>query len=558
MFKHLVSPRLRASVAWLFLLAAGLQAAGPGGSPLIDAVKSGDHAAMRRLLAQKADVNAAEADGTTALHWAVRADDRTAVTLLLKAGAKPGTPNRYGVSPMRLAAINGSVALLEALVEAGASVDATNAEGETTLMTAARAGSVDAVRFLARRGANVNAREDWFGETALMWAAAENHADVVKALVALGAELNARSTAKEPPVLEFPQSGGPNMPFPRGGWTPLMYAAREGAIDAARALVEAGADMNAVALPQTDVRLTPDVRKNAEKVGTTAMVYAIINAHFDLAAMLAEKGADPNIEDTSGMAALYAAVEWNTLQWVQSRPAPIFRDTLDGAGLVKVLLKHGANPNATLKATPIKISLDPGATLNFGRGTTPLMRAARTNDVDSIRNLIAGGADPNATMPDGTTVLLLAAGQGLGAPRGDGPRIRVPTEATAVEAVRALLDGGAKINATNNQGATALHVAVNRGEHLVKLLAERGADLNAKNKQGQTALDVATGTGGGGGFGGRRGGGGGGGFPAAAPNPARERSAALLRQLMGVPAPAGAATASQPSAPAPVTPASRP
>ena len=525
-------------MALVFLLAISLQAAGPGSS-LIDAVKAGDRAAARRLLTQRVDVNATEADGTTALHWAVRADDREMVSLLLKAGAKPGTPNRYGVTPLRLAALNGSVVMLESLIEAGAHVDSTNAEGETTLMTAARAGSADAVRFLAKRGANVNAREDWFGETALMWAAAENHAEVVRALVSLGADKNARSATKEPPVLEFPQSGGPNMPFPRGGWTPLMYAAREGAIDAARALVEAGADMNVVALPQTDVVLTDAVRKNADKVGTTAMVYAIINAHFDLAAMLAEKGADPNIEDTSGMTAIYAAVEWNTLQWVQSRPAPIFRDSIDGAGLVKVLLKHGANPNATLKATPIKISLDPGATLNFGRGATPLMRAARTSDVDSIRNLLAGGANPNAALPDGTTVLMIAAGQGLGAPRGDGPRIRVPTEAGAADAIRLLIDGGAKVNATNTQGASALHVAVNRGDLVVKALVEKGADLNAKNKQGQTPLDVASGAGG---FGGRRGGGPPGGAPGGQPNPARERSAAFLRQAMNAqapPAPAG-------------------
>jgi ankyrin repeat protein len=505
------------------LLLSPLRAAGPAVS-LIDAVKNGDRVAVRRLIAEHANVNAAEPDGTTALHWAVRADDRETVALLLKAGAKPSVANRYGVTPIRLAAINGSTPMIAALLEAGVNPDSTNAEGETVLMPAARAGSADAVTLLAKRGADVNAREDWFGETGLMWAAAENHADVVRTLVSLGADINARSTFKEPPVLEFPQSGGPNMPFPRGGWTPLMYAAREGAIDAARALVDLGANLNIVALPQTDVVLTDEIRRNADKVGTTAMVFAIINAHFDLAAMLAEKGADPNIEDTSGMTALYAAVEWNTLQWVQSRPAPIFRDSIDGAGLVKVLLKHGANPNVPLKAAPIKISLDPGATLNFGRGTTPLMRAARTNDVDSIRNLLDGGADPNAALPDGTTVLMLAAGQGLGAPRGDGPRIRVPTEDGAAEACRLLIDHGARINAANNQGATALHAAVNRGDAVVKLLADRGADLAAKNRQGLTALDVASGAGG---FG-RRGGGGGG--PAGPPR--KESTIALLRGLM--------------------------
>ena len=539
-----MAPSLRLAVTLLVAMSVAVLQANGTGSPLIDAVKKGDRAAARRILNARVDVNATEADGTTALHWAARANDRELVTMLLRNGAKANARNRYGVTAMRLAAQNGSAELLEALIEAGASPDTTNAEGETALMTAARAGSIPAVQLLARHGANVNAREDWFGETAMMWAAAENHADMVRALAALGGEINARSADKEPPVLEFPQSGGPNMPFPRGGWTPLMYAAREGAIDAARALVDLGADMNVVALPQTDVVLTEELRKRADRVGTTALVYAIINAHFDLAAMLVEKGADPNIVDTSGMGALYAAVEWNTLQWVQSRPAPIWRDRLDGAGLVQVLLKHGAHPNATLTAAPIKISLDPGATLNFGRGATPLMRAARTNDVDSIRHLLAGGADPNAALPDGTTVLMIAAGQGLGAPRGDGPRIRVPTEEGAVQAVRVLLDAGARVDATNNQGATALHVAVNRSADIVKLLVERGADIEAKNKAGFTALDIASGRGG---FGGRRGGGG---VPSAAPNPVREKSAAVLKELGARPStPPATPTAQAPAAP---------
>jgi ankyrin repeat protein len=502
-------------------LAVTLDGAGTG-VPIVDAVKAGDRAAVRKLVSSRADVNAAEVDGTTALHWAVRANDAETVRMLLRAGAKASAVNRYGVTPIRLAATNGSVPVLQLLLDAGASASTTNAEGETALMTAARAGSVAAVKLLAARGADVNARENWFGETAMMWAAAENHPDVIRTLKELGGDINARSTVDEPPVLEFPKSGGPNMPFPRGGWTPLMYAARDGSLEAARALVELGADMNVVALPQTDVVLSDEVRKNADRVGTTALVFAILNAHFDLAGMLVEKGANPNIVDTSGMAALYAAVEINTLQWVQSRPAPIMKDALDGPGLVRRLLAHGADPNAKLTAAPIKLSLDPGATLNFNRGTTPLMRAARTNDVEVMRALLDGGADPNLTLPDGTTVLMLAAGQGLGQPRGDGPRIRVPTEAGAVEAVRLLLDRGVSVNATSNAGATALHAAIGRGEGVVKLLAERGADLNAKNKAGLTPLDIAQGAGGG-----RRGGG-----------PPRENIAALLRKL--------GATASQP------------
>ena len=417
---------------WLIAMAlvVTLDAAGPH-LPIIDAAKQGDRPGVQRLIAQRVDVNAAEPDGTTALHWAVRANDREMAGLLLRAGARATAANRYGVTPLRLAATNGNAALIGMLIEAGASADSANAEGETVLMTAARAGSVDAVKALAARGADVNAREDWFGETALMWAAAENHEAVVRTLAALGADLNARSTVDEAPVLEFPKSGGPNMPFPRGGWTPLMYAAREGSLEAASALVELGAQINRRGASARPTWSSP-TRCGREPTlsGTTALVYAIINVHFDLAAMLLEKGADPNIADTSGMAALYAAVEMNTLQWVQSRPAPILRDTLDGAAIVKRLLARGADPNAKLKAAPLKISFDPGATLNFGRGATPLMRAAKTNDVEVMRLLLDAGADPSITLQDGTTVLMIAAGQGLGPPRGDGPRIRVPTEAT--------------------------------------------------------------------------------------------------------------------------------
>jgi ankyrin repeat protein len=516
----MVTPHRDARLLVLLLVTGAAIAslhAGEGPTPLIDAVKAADRPGVRRLLDLKTNVNAVEPDGTTALHWAVRADDRQMAELLLRRGANPVAANRYGVTPLELAATNGSVETLRLLLDAGARPDTANPEGETALMTAARTGSIESVRLLASRGADVNARESWFGETALMWAAAENHADMVRTLAALGAQVNARSTVVAAPELEFPKSGGPNMPFARGGWTALMYAARDGSIDAARALVDLKADLDLVALPQTtDVSLTDEIRKGIDKhVGTSALVYAIINAHFDLAAMLVERGADPNIADYTGMAALYAAVEWNTLQWVQSRPAPIWSDKLDGAGLVKVLLAHGASPNATLLSTPPKISLDPGATLNFAKGATPLMRAARTNDVATMRLLLDAGADPNGTLPDGTTVLMIAAGQGLGAPRGDGPRIRVPTEAGAVEAVTLLLDRGVPINAANNAGNTALHASIARGDAVVTLLIHRGAAL-VKNKAGFTALDLALGAGGG-----RRG----------APPVVRESTAALLRPL---------------------------
>jgi ankyrin repeat protein len=245
-------------------------------------------------------------------------------------------------------------------------------------------------------------------------------------------------------------------------------------------------------------------------------VFAIINTHFDLAAMLLEKGANPNVADIAGMAALYAAVDMNTLQWVQGRPAPILTDQLDGPELVTLLLQKGADPNARLLRAPLKRHHDAGSTLNFGQGATPLMRAARTNDVAVMKLLLDGGANPYLTLPDYTTALHMAAGQGAGGLRGEGIRIVIPNEQGAVEAVTLLLDRGMDPDAFNSAGNTPLHAAVGRGEGVVTLLASRGATLNLKNKAGFTPLDLAQGAGGRGGRGGV----------------VREGTAALLKQLM--------------------------
>jgi uncharacterized protein len=488
-------------------------------TPLIEAVKRGDHNAVRAQLRGKPDVNAAGVDGTTALHWAVQSDDIELVTMLLRAGANAKTTNRYGLQPITLAAMNGSARAIEALLSAGVDPNTSTAEGEPLVMTAARTGTVDALKALIARGANVNAREKWFGETAVMWAASENHADAIRVLAEAGADLNARSTVLEAPVLEFPRSGGPNSPLPRGGWTALMFAARDGAVDAARALADLGADLNATALPQTDVPLKPEeiAAAQAKNIGTSALVYAIINVHYDLAAMLVDKGADPNVVDGAGMGALYAAVDMNSLQWVQGRPAPILSDHLDGVDLVKRLLAKGANPNARLTGKPLKRHHDAGSTLNFGEGTTPLIRAARTNDVAVMKALLDGGADPFITLPDRTSALMIAAGQGYGGIRGEGIRIVVPTAESAIEAMTMLIDRGLDVDAFNNTGNTAMHAAVGRGDAVVKFLASRGATLNLKNKAGFTPLDIALGKAGG------RGGRGG---------VVRESTAALLRELM--------------------------
>jgi len=514
-------------VALVLAVMAGLSAAGPAPS-LVDAVKRGDREAVRALLRTRVDVNQPEPDGTTALHYAVEADALDLVTQLIRAGANVKAANRYGIPPMTLAATNGSVKVLEALLEAGADPNTRTAAGEPVLMTAARTGNADTVSRLVARGADVHAREQWFGETALMWAASEDHAEVVRALAKAGADVNARSTLLEAPVLEFPRSGGPNSPLPRGGWTSLMFAARQGSLQAAQALMELGANPNAVALPETDVPLKGDELASVDKgIGTTALVFAIINSHFDLAAMLLDKGADPNVTDLSGEAALYAAVDMNSIQWTQGRPTPIFTDTLDAIDLVKKLLAKGANPNARLRRSVLKRHHDAGTTLNFGEGATPLMRAARTNDVASMKALLDAGADPFATLPDRTTTLMIAAGLGYNGLRGEAIRIVVPTPEGAVAACTLLLERGVDVNAFNTAGQTALHGAVGRGEPVVEFLVSRGATL-LKNKAGLTPLDIANGAGGRGGRGGV----------------VREGAAAILRKL-------GSGAASRPSPPSP-------
>jgi ankyrin repeat protein len=507
---------LHAGTLLILVLSAGLPAA-ESPSALADAVRRGDHMAVQALVRKGADVNVREADGTTPLHWAVRGNDLKLVSALVRAGADVKARNRYGLQPLTLAATNGSAPMIELLLTAGADPHERTAAGEPVLMTASRTGTVEAVKLLLGRGADVHARESWFGETALMWAAAENHASVVRLLVEAGADINARSTILSAPVLGFPRSGGPNSPLPRGGWTALMFAAREGAIDAATALADLGADLNATALPQTDVPLKADdiAAAGQSDIGTTAMVFAIINSHYDLASMLLDKGADPNVLDGSGMGALYAAVDMNSLQWVQGRPAPILRDRFDAVDLVARLLQKRADPNARLKTRPLKRHHDAGSTLNFGEGTTPLMRAARTNDVAVMKLLLDAGADPFLTLPDRTDALMIAAGVGYGGLRGEGIRIVVPTPEGAIEALTLLLDRGMDVDAFNTAGNTALHGAVGRGDDVVRFLASRGAKLDLKNKAGFTPLDLALGRGG------RRGRGG----------VVRESTAELLRQL---------------------------
>jgi ankyrin repeat protein len=463
---------------------------------LSEAVQSGDREAVQGLLKKHADVNLPDADGTTPLEWAVYADDLDTARLLLRSGANPKIANRYGVTPLSLAATNRNAAIAELLLNAGADATAKLPGGSTLLMAAARTGNADIVRLLIEQGADVNVKGETYGETALVWAVDENHADAAKVLIAHGADVNARTNPLERAKDRFGLEGVLTI-LPHGNWTPLMYAARQGSVDAARTLVDAGANLNL-----TD----PD--------GSTALVLAIINGHYDTAALLAEKGADPNIADASGMAALYAAVDMNTLGEVYGHPGHPSTDKLTAVELMKVLLEHGANPNARLKTTATQRAHTPGE-FTLGEGSTPLMRAAKNGDSATIRLLIEHGVDVNARQKNGTTPLMFAAGLGYGTGTFAND---YATPAELLESVKILVAAGADVNAVSEAGQTPLHFGAQASDDIVKFLAASGAKLDVKDKQGRTPVEMALGIG----LHGHAGG----------PPNVHEGTANLLRQLM--------------------------
>jgi len=441
---------------------------------LANAIKAGDRATALTLAQDRDLVNTRAADGTTALHWAVEADDLEIVQRLLRAGANAEAANRYGVTPLALAATNGSAGVAEALLKAGADANASLPEGQTVLMTAARTGNADAIGVLLRSGAAVNAKENWLGETALMWAAVENHPAAVRRLVAGGADINARSALQTYPPMNYPATGLVRMAMPRGGWTALMYAARQGSLDAARALADAGADVN----------LTDPDR-------TTALLLALVNSHFDVAAMLVEHGANPNLADVTGKAALYAAVDARNEERLFSRPIAKRSNTINSLQFIMLLLDRGANPNARLSRPLLQRAHNAGdATL--GAGSTPFMRAAKAGDVVAMRLLIERGADPTLVQTNGTTALMISAGAGPGNQADDEEAVEGGNAGAAIEAITLCLEKGADIDAVNASGDTALHAAAAKGaDPIIRFLVEKGATLEVWNYQGATPLDVA-------------------------------------------------------------------
>ena len=434
---------------------------------LVEAAKNQDAAAVRALLQQHADANVADVDGTTALIYAAHQDNLEMVKTLLMAGANAKAANRYHVTALWEACNVADGAMIELLVKAGADPNATVGQGETPLMTASRTGSVSGVKALLAAGADAKARESYRGETALMWAVAENHADVARLLIAAGADVNARSTYYD---FSFQKvaSGGTQAIYFRGGLTSLLFAARQGAVESAQALIEAGADVN---LPEPEFHFTP-------------LLEAIYNDHYDLAALLVEKRA--NVDG-----ALYLAVEMRNLDYFGNRPRKPVTDKLDELGFIRFLLDHGADANAILN-TKLPGRMAQGA-ISVPQGATPFYRAARSADLAVMRLLLEKGADPSRPTTDHSTPLLAAA-TGQGARFAGGAERPIPE---FVEAIRLCLEKGSDVNATNDRGDTPMHAAAERGaDEIVQFLADHGAKLDVKNKSGRTPLDVAMGIGG--------------------------------------------------------------
>jgi len=455
---------------------AGLIAGQVQASALLDSVRAGKNDAALQLVREGADVNAAESNGTTPLHYAVYQGDLPLVNSLIAAGADVDTVNNYGSSPMSEAATLGDYDIMKALLEAGADPESTNNYNQTALMIVARTNKVETAKLLLEHGADVNAKESWQGQTAVIFAAGQSQPEMLKLLLDAGADPDARSI---PNQRDRQISAERRFQWrPAGGIPAIGYAAREGCLDCVRHLVEAGADIN---------------KGDAENV--TPLTLAVMNLHFDTAKYLVEAGANVDKWSWRGEHALYSAVDMNTLPH-GGHPDRPSEDETSPLDMIRILLEAGANPNLQIKLQPTYRSLkdDRGADTMLVDGATPLLRAAKGHDIAAIELLIKHGAHIDLPNRDGTTPLMAAAGVQANAidTRGDytTPLVGLNSKHT----IEALLKGGADINKIDQIGRTALHGAAGWGwNEAVEVLVANGADLNAKDVGGLTPLDYATG-----------------------------------------------------------------
>jgi ankyrin repeat protein len=426
-----------------------------------DAARRGDREGVRAALARKADVNASQVDGSTALHWAVERDDAAMADMLIRAGARVRARTREGVTPLQLAAINGSAPMLDRLLKAGADPnEPLTAARDTALMMAARTGKADAIRLLTEAGADVNAKETWGGTTPLMWAVSEGHVEAARLLVAAGADVNARShyvAAANGRGFEgrtpIANRADPKAEEFASGWlTPLMLAAREGHVELARLLMGAGAAIDASAGD-----------------GKTALALAIFNGNYGVASFLVDGKADVNKADAQRFTPLFWAVDRRNMETAPNFPWMV---SVDPMPLFRKLLDAGANPNALVNNTPRARMREGSPRIVFA---TALMRAAFAADLELVTLLLDRGADPSIISRDGETMVSAAAALGFihGYHRGKSPEERL-------QVVKLFVRLGNDVNYADDYGITPLMAAGNYGSvPIIQYLIDAGADLGA-------------------------------------------------------------------------------